>query len=114
MMRLGLKFPIERVALSWDFTAELQGKNARKVMVEAFLDPKSPIKDVDPERTLAGETWLERNVPVRTEVGTSPRDIVFQLVEGGMHGADYRYRAIVEREDGLVFAKQSILPVREA
>lgn len=113
-MRLGLKYPIERVALSWDFTAELEGKAALSVSVDVFLDPKSPIKDSTPEATLAGETWLEKNVVMKTEAGITSRDIVFQIVKGGVHGADYRYRAVVKREDGLVFAKQSVLPVREA
>lgn len=112
-MRLGLKYPVERVALSWDFTDELQGKQAVSVRVAAMLDPKSPVKDPIPESTLFGETWIERNVPMQTESGLVLRDVVFQLVKDGLHGADYRFRAVVVREDGLVFAKQSVLPVRE-
>lgn len=112
-MRLGLKYPVERVALSWDFTDELEGKRAKNVYVVPSLDLRSPVKDPQPEQTLCNAAWLEYGVLIQTEAGKVKRDIVFQLVKDGIHGADYRFRAVVEREDGLVFAKQSVLPVRE-
>lgn len=110
-VRLGLKYPNERVALSWDFTAELAGHKATDVSVQASVEPRSVVKDFQPEKLLARDPWIEYGVLLTDE---ERHDVMFQIVEGGQHGTDYRFAAIVVRDDGLRFTKLSILPVREA
>ena len=100
-MRLNLKYPAERLPISWDFRSELGGMAAKSLHVEAEIDSSSRVQDPDPKAILDSEPWMEDGA-------------MFQLMRGGVVGADYRVRATVERADGCIFQKLSILPVREA
>lgn len=99
-MRLSLKYPAERLPLSWNFVRELNGHAVKEFAVTAVLDPGSRTADPDVEM-LDALPWLEDGV-------------LFQLVQGGIAGADYRFVARVTRDDGLIYQKVSVLPVREA
>lgn len=95
-----MKYPAERVVLSWDFGPELAGRQAKSIKVDLAIDRSSRVEDPEAKEMLAAEPWLEGS-------------IVFQQVRGGVHGADYAIPATLERDDGLIFQKLSILPVRE-
>ena len=101
-MRLNLKYPEERVPLSWDFRKELEGHAVKTVEVKVSLDRGSRIEDLAADKLIASNYWVEDGV-------------VFQLVEeGGVVGADYRFEALLKRDDGQIYKKVSILPIREA
>lgn len=102
MKRLNLKYPLERVPLSWDFRTELDGHAVKSVSVFAVSVIGIGLTlDNEPESILDSSPWAENGV-------------VFQLVKDGLAGADYKVYAIVERDDGAKFQKISVLPVREA
>lgn len=100
-MRLGLKYPAERVPLSWDFSQELNGAAPKSVRIDAVLARGSHISDAAPESILdKAVSWCEDG-------------IVFQLIQGGIPGADYKITATIETQDGTIYQKISVLPVRD-
>lgn len=100
-MRLNLKYPEERLPVSWDFAKELDGQKAKEIHVKVSMDAGSRVNDPMVEQFLDAAPWVEDGN-------------VFQLTQHGLAGADYRIEAIVKREDGRVYKKISILPVRDA
>lgn len=103
--RLDEKDPGEKVPLSWDFTtdlgtAEIVGTPTITVTVDNSLRRNADTNDLS--TMLSGAPQV------------SAGKIVLQMVEGGVHGVDYKVRCsvAVNSTPAARLYKTSVLPVR--